>query len=780
MRPVSPCASPFVPAVTPGSVREDTPPDPGALKALEKALASDDVAAFWELSGPLFAESANGLFDNGENILHVAVRRGCRAIALDIAHRNHQWGFDLVNTRNDEGRTPLEHAVAGLRDDPDLVQALLETGVHGRLEDALCAAAQNGHVQAAKRLVEAGANPTSAMVDFLHFDSHPGGRAEGLAMLRSLGANLSDGLSLAARTAHTNAVRALHLLGVSGSALILARFKNGTCTDQELSTLVSGGADVQTALRELVHADALKDAKRLIVVDARVNGRLSNPTSPALVATLLKFIERNNEIGISRLLKLLDGQIRDSKVWELLLINRDVAALKSLYKAGLKQPNAGVLKNLLADGCVTALTTLMDAGMPSSTLLHRLGRDPRKGRDAIATLMAAGIPPGELSNDDPSVAGIINALIERKLDVDQLTTDDRRIAIENTVAAGKPGEAAWLLQGGGAKADLKRMLITAWCLGTSKLLQTGVGSPNKLLHEMMAAWTDGNLNDGHLFKVAFAMRTTRLWGIDPLTPYILAFVKQGEFTRVEQLFSIVSKGTGALVEAAQIGDLPLANLLLHSGAEGGGSAIRELLQYNKAEVAGRLLAAGVNLHDALVDVSEDDVPLLEAIGAEWPMALLRAAQREQDMRAFRLIRQKPASLLEALLTLANDDAMAADTKAAQVKFLTDTVLRQSSMRFSSLINPLAEDTANDAKLRALITLGVPTQDALMTLAWDGNRLAAQRMILAGADFIGAMRALHANGENDARSTLGLALTVVRDKLATERLAKAKGSTNTTI
>ncbi|MVW77416.1 ankyrin repeat domain-containing protein [Bordetella sp. 02P26C-1] len=780
MRPVSPCASPFVPAVTPGSVREDTPPDPGALKALEKALASDDVAAFWELSGPLFAESANGLFDNGENILHVAVRRGCRAIALDIAHRNHQWGFDLVNTRNDEGRTPLEHAVAGLRDDPDLVQALLETGVHGRLEDALCAAAQNGHVLAAKRLVEAGANPTSAMVDFLHFDSHPGGRAEGLAMLRSLGANLSDGLSLAARMAHTNAVRALHLLGASGSALILARFKNGTCTVQELSTLVMGGADVQTVLRELVHADALEDAHRLIAVDTRVNGRLSDPTSPAAVATLLQLIELNDEVGISRLLKLLEGQISDTTLWAKLLICGDVVTLRRLYQAGLKQPNNSVLRSLLAEGRVTALTTLMEAGMAPCTLLKNLGPAWRKDRDAIATLLAAYVPPHQLSEGDPSVAKIINALRERKFEVDQLPDQARRKVIADTCEEGKPGEAAWLLKSYRALTDLRRILMTHRGAGTTKLLETGLGSPHEMIGEIMTGWRHGVLDKATLYGLVVPMRESGLWGIDPLTPYIFDFVKNGDLKRAEQMFSSVSKGTGALAEAAQRNDLSLANLLLHLGAEGGGATIKQLLRDNKAEVAGRLLAAGVNIHDALGDLSDSDGRLLEAIGADWPMGLLRAAQHLQDTRAFRLILKKPGILLEALLHLAHDHETPVDFKAAQVAFLTQTALRYSTIRVSSVINPLAEDTANDAKLRALINLGIPTEDALMTLARDGNRLAAQRMILAGADFIGAMRSLHENGENDARSTLGLALTVVRDKLATKRLAKAKGSTNATI
>lgn len=228
----------------------------------------------------------------------------------------------------------------------------------------------------------------------------------------------------------------------------------------------------------------------------------------------------------------------------------------------------------------------------------------------------------------------------------------------------------------------------------------------------------------------------------------------------------MTDGREALEQAAQSGDENLIDMLLALGVDGP-SVLLSLLYGHYHEAAARLVARGVDVHTTLMlAIGAYRYELrgcLTTLGAHLHIALQRAFERQQLATAQRILSYADRSTRQqALNDLINDETIDHDTKAQRLQFFiaagvdTDEIMQ-------NLI-----DGQKIAALRMLITLGAPTERLLMSLARQGNRLDAQTLMRAGADFAAPIRTLANSGEQQAVNILTLALTVVRDRMLEAR------------
>lgn len=205
--------------------------------------------------------------------------------------------------------------------------------------------------------------------------------------------------------------------------------------------------------------------------------------------------------------------------------------------------------------------------------------------------------------------------------------------------------------------------------------------------------------------------------------------------------------------------------LIEIGADGPG-ALLSLLRERHREAAGRLIALGVDIHTALMravhegqDSDQTAIQDLIMIGAEFPKALLRALELEETDAVKKLISRGGSSVgQEALLILIEDNTLTNDIKASRLK-----LLRDAGLNTDEVLGQLIDD-GKTAQLKTLITLGAPTVELLIAPCKQRNRIDAKNFIIAGADFIKAMRTLQMEREQVALTILGMALAGGRERM----------------
>ncbi|CAM4171601.1 hypothetical protein BOTU111921_15210 [Bordetella tumbae] len=656
------------------------------------------------------------------------------------------------------------------------------------LAAALKTAAQTGQVDAAAQLISDGADAAKALVSILVETPEPNPLnmyemrqnswmpltplpsqkihmlrtvAKAAKLLISLGANVSEALNHAVQNHQTAVAKILLLLGAKGAdALTLAAISGDT---QALAQLGKAGADVSTALINLAKNPDTKindTAARLLVCNARpeLTGIEDNAIHATLRHDTSAILRLAREDDIATLLVVGKVVSPEHMGWKQLAISGNIGALKALKtlitSPGFDYPER-LLKTFVFDGNIGGARALIRAGVSYATVLSQHGNeinsDVQQHRpQIIKVLLLAGA-------DASAVPGhpidINNA---RKEEIAALSPAEKQKQLLWAVCNGNTIDTAMLVdQGADAVAALKPFSHIENAMEIRDFFRAGLASSQTLI----------DLAKSGEQLVARALANQNQISTDAL----IKLVKNGDLDFARAILPRTNAISGPLVAAAQGDDIGVIDALIKIGMNGP-KALLWLLSMKHREAAGRLISLGVDIHTSLLcgvydgrAIYQDGIHELLTIGAEFPIALLRAIDLGDTKVAQKVLDLQGSSIgCEALRLLIDDKTLPRNVRATKI-----SALLKLELNTDALLRQLIDDQQTST-LKVLIALGARTDGLLMDLGKQGNRARAITLITAGADFVTAIRTLRDNREPNAANVLMLALTEARDRKITLR------------
>ncbi|MVW79539.1 ankyrin repeat domain-containing protein [Bordetella sp. 02P26C-1] len=714
--------------------------------ALAKAVTRNNLAEFQAISSKHPQACANAVFDNGQNILHLATASQSYAVARDFLQRCPEWTSDLVNARDDHGHTPLTYVCAGPQDNADLVVQLLRAGTREDLIAPLLAAARNGHENIAVQLIEAGADLNLALPKLCDANIPAEESWRGTCILQSFEPDsIHDVLSAVAHTGDSHVAAALQIHGASGSRVLLNMASHGTLEGNALTTLLKSGLDLPQAIIGLVQRGDLSKASQVLGLAKRF------VTNDTVAGAVIQLAEKGDMKTLSRMAPLFNTEIRSNRsLWEELITRCDASTLKGIMSLGLTVPN-GTLKTLVDLEHVGAMKKLLDAGVPPSMMIKAAGSNLSGDEKRVLALKAAGVDVGGGNN----VSSTRDQQRQRQV-FGKLSSEDQLQAIADIVAQGKTGLVAWLLT---AAKDPQSLLKQAARRADgekicSSLLRSGLVDAESLLVDLVKS---DQMNDAK--KLLRAMRNARLSDFENVcTPVLFNLIQNGDLGTAKKFMPSLTSGESALAQAASINDMGMVTSLVEAGADVS-LAVGTLIQKKQVEAAGRILEqeAKVDFDLALMWAIDgfshtDGYKVLELVGAKLSNALFLAAKEGHDHIVEAIVEIDESLVREVLIRVSSDPALAEWEKRDIVQ-----EWRFGSLTLAGALEELARDSTTLSVLRHILSLGAPSENALVALAKRGELSAVEQLIFAGSATRGAMRTLVNGGNTEAVEVLKQAM-----------------------
>jgi ankyrin repeat protein len=719
-----------------------TTPDPypaeirDARQAVLNALGQGDLEAF-TLSSTCLAHDMMALrFERGQNCLHQAIKSGQHSIALYLAQCSEPWMPALIDEPDDLGHTPLNIAIDAAQDLADLVDALLTAGARDNPSEALAHAACNGHTETNTRLIAAGANPSIALALAVHQPKSVDHHAQAVRLLRALGADVDAALEVAVARGWPHAIRTLAWLGAhSTDALVVAARNHDRAA---LENLIMGGADVTSALMRLAR-DAMGTAAEFLMAE---QGRLCRAFGYDRHAVLR--LANSGDIAAMRILTphLSGGAFYCRGLAE----SGNVDAIRVLSEAGLLSP--ADLVSTVREGDLKAARTLIQAGVSTAEILREL-RHASAGRELtsdtykkIRLLHAAGADTSTLPIR--RTATVSDDLNNRRAAFASLSADDKNLQLLWAAINGNVPDVALLLELGANPAVALKELNADWDVGTRyTLIKAGMDGPRVLLDLVRA----GDMETARALVLTHGVSTEA----------ILQLIRNGERETARAFIPDLTDGSDELIDAALSDDRTLALELVALGANGPMALLRSLAA-QRNEAAGRLIEWDIDLdvtlmlafrhREEIFGSFDPTIPItLRLLGAQLDNALRHAQARGEAEAARRLITDHPHVGRDALLRLSEGAPDA--VKRATLQFLL-----AAGVNAHDVITSLAHDQqhlGNLARLRALVSLGLPTAGSLMELGGMHHRNTAANVINAGGDIASALNQLVQKAANFTRN-----------------------------
>lgn len=153
---------------------------------------------------------------------------------------------------------------------------------------------------------------------------------------------------------------------------------------------------------------------------------------------------------------------------------------------------------------------------------------------------------------------------------------------------------------------------------------------------------------------------------------------------------------------------------------------------------------------------------LDLLGADLAIALIYTLDQNDIDTARKIIVIDPKAGPKALWNVIEDKTLTYGVKTARLQQLLALKINANEALEKLASMNRIED------LRHLIGLGVPTAELLLSLTHQHQHSAAEKLIMAGADFGTAITDLHASHDADAAMRLTMALTKARDNVIAAR------------
>ncbi|GAB3085520.1 hypothetical protein GCM10027287_25340 [Bordetella muralis] len=714
-----------------------------------QAIQTDDLETFYALFNDDTADFGQEYYENHENALHIAVKSGSHAVAIALAEMSHEMDLDLLDGRDDAGYTPIMYAAQSETDDVELINALLNSGARAGLDEALKFAAQRGHVGMVARLIDSDVDSVQVLAEIAQHDSSDGG-VSAAKLLISTGADATNALIYASEKGWRTAESALLMLGANGSAALVSvatqeaiRGTSSMFTFGGTNRLIAMGADAATALIQLAQSprsEVNSKAARVLIGADRDPGSYYEPT-PA------------EGIALSRLIR-----SRDTAALQMWIPLRPAVLISELAKAGevgtlkpfiASHPDISeqILQRAIEGKNLLLAKTMVAAGTSTSTLIHSLPVH-RDNLPALRLAILAGAPRSGLPEEARA------DFAKREIRVSQYSPTQRQAALLSALWWNDVGDVAILLN---TKVDvgdaLRKLREDANYRGLRTLFASGLRTSDVMLESVRAG-------DMRTAKFMTESRET-----DASTEVLRELIAYDQREPARALLGLLNdRGRQALTHAAASDDIPFAVALMELGADGPGALI-ELLSDQHRAAALRLIAAGVNIHTTLTKTAEmytgttrDNVVRdLVTAGADWLVALQQASELD-DKEAIKSLATR-AELGQKMVWVLDHETMATEEKTEWLRLMI-----QSGVPTDTLAATLAENAKNAGKLRLLTAAGMRTDDLLVQMSKQGNRIDARNLILGGGNYIEAMRSLRADNQHQAITVLGLALTEARDRM----------------
>ncbi|MVW70864.1 hypothetical protein [Bordetella sp. 15P40C-2] len=717
MKPISSLSSNSIS----GAVIEGVSPDPTGLSrnshaALEQALTRGDLTEFRTISAQYPEACGNAVFDNGQNMLHLAIASQNYEIAHDIVDRYPEWKADLVNVRDDHGQTPLMYVCQGTEDDDNLVGKLMSVGVSEDLIGPVTAAARKGHENIIDELQIAGADLTWALLGLCDASIPAEEIERGMNCLLAGGAIIQDAMSDVALAGNHLLTAALQLRGASGSDAILTYASHGMLDEKLLTTLLRAGSDLPTAFIELVRQGDLAQAQQLQTVGRRVMTDDAHPRA-ALHFAVVRLLESGDTASLRKIQPLLLGQKFAVIDWKDMVHRFDASALKELLSLGLEVPKDD-LKTLLILSQVGSIKKLLQAGVPASDFIKAAGH--KLTPDELIMLKAAGVDLSEHGLSIPSDR------FARKEQFQALRGDDQLQVIAQCVSRNAIGLIAYLLTAAKDPQDMLRQAASRpdganMCY---HLLHSDLVEPGSLLVEFVKS----DQVDAAKALLSGMLRASMRLGDSGCAPLLFQLLRDGDHELVKKFIPAVITGAAALAEAASRNAMDVVEGLIAQGADVSG-AIGVLMAAKQAEAAGRIMSldvavdlkrAGMWMFDS--HITNDFAEVLRLNGIDLTDVMLLAAKEEHSGITYRMNRDHPSILVEALSRVATDPDLSVRGKKDMVRALSNN--RKS---IDHALLALAHDPTKTAALAQLLTLGIGSDRARQqALALAAQRFEASR------------------------------------------------------
>lgn len=748
-----------------------TPWTPSTQSTLLRAFRTDN----WDLFNTLRNAADAGinvqtdLNDDGQNYLHQAIQSGGEAIALNLVALSDELGTDFLDHTDRFGHSPLVHAARSKEDRPELVDALINAGARRGLSSALQAAAERGHTQTAERLMRCPyTNAPQALARVLK--QNPGESGMNAAQfLISRGVNVTDALADAINMGWANladkgwqnvADTLVLRFGAQASIVLVQTIEqlNPTSANYvsdlyKLELLLRAGADVVSTLIDQAKSSQ-SDKSSLTIETLLVSEKM-------MLLANWHWGPRSDITALTRLIQSGDTQaahvlsqhiLPDTLHCDHLTQGGNPDVIEALIDVQLLKPEP-MLASVARAGKLGLLKALIQAGVPTANLLKNLLGPQQVGMppDTVNILMLLAAAGADRSLLPREFTDYVDSRKAEAASISALSLDKQNDALQFYAQQGQVEAVAMLLDQGVNKIHALTSLNQAQHYsGMRTVLAADRLQPDVLVDLVKAGATD----------VARTFITEELLS----TAALMDLLVRGGPETARVLIPALTTGSEVLALAARSNNEALTQTLIDLGADGPGALIL-LLETRAYEVARQFatrFAEKVNIHDALRQAYRNDSDnakeMLVTMGADLVTAALRGLTQHDDEATTMIIQQNgPAVAKPALLHVVNNDSLPNDLKSSYVKFLID-----QKIDTDGALTALAE-RHDIPKLRMLIMAGAPTHGLLMDLGKQGDRITAQALITAGADFITAIRILRDNGEHDAATLLTFAVTVARDR-----------------
>ncbi|MVW70193.1 ankyrin repeat domain-containing protein [Bordetella sp. 15P40C-2] len=655
------------------------------------AIIGDEVPDLTALIERHSDDLAQIRYERGLTVLHVATDHGSNSIARHLLSEHPDTVKELINARDDTGRTPLVCALLNPENDPDLLPLLQLDEAQNSY--ALARVLQQDDVsaeikgKAVQRLTKSGVNITQALDVAVEHQWRTA-----IRLLTVLGAPSSEVLSAAAIAGDRKKVQALS----SEPSIVAAALVKLASANQSDGLTLLCAPDIGPA-----HARVVAHAFCHIAEDFRSD---APSTMPGTMAKLVQCITHTMYPEFARIAAL--GNIDAIKILaeakalfalkiEKIICDGNLAAMRTLVAAGATVP-IETQENLLA------LYTNAPPGTPqlraawqNYKLLYAVEADisnmPQHVREKIsreiATLRAH--PSAQL---DKALINVINLK-----EVAQVKTlIDRGAKWENALTALNSGDMT----------------------GVQVLLHAGVDATQALCYAVR----------NRLMAVATALieadaRYVRHLDAAPYVSHpivarvIIDLIQKKDDAFMQWFIPTLSNGTNELVYAARMKHVPLAQTLINLRVNGSAALIHALAT-GEYEAAGQLISWGYADVDTALMLSfrleqpQIQAPvqcILQSLGGHLSIALLRAAESWQIDAAKNLIARHPEIGRSALMELTGDDW-------SVLKLLRLRVVVNSGADTKTVIADLIRNgmtVSNKRRLQRLADVGVTeAQEAL--------------------------------------------------------------------
>lgn len=720
-------------------------------------LAQDDWESFERLinSHPELNIETEHTKDE-KNYLHLAIIGKHHRTALGLAYLSDAKGLSLVNHEDASHRTPLMTAIESDHDNVELLATLIRCGASKGLSLALRIAVNKASDSAIRLLANANEDTPKLIAQMLNEDNDATA-LNGAKRLLDLGVYTKKALRYAVSNAWHLATSKLLLLGAKGADL-LAEYvmqhdpTRGIDNTAYINQLIKNGVNQVATLIFFAKATT-RDmyclaAKRLVMAcDANFKAKYHpNELRPQTRAILQ--LAKNTDIQAILNLARVTGQRHIG--WNQLVLSAEINVIQALNEEFGTAQTSKSLFDFARLAMNAQVRTLLQAGTPATGSVNSLQATTQHSPDyhlnqgALAVLY---------------VASLGRVKVPRSIRID---TDDTRVTYASLSAAVKNihlanaaerfsvNQTMMLLdQGADPSYALKKLCENRNAKGIFTLAAAGV----TLNHELIRLLKEQD------YETAY-----RLSEMNNNAPSMLiSLIKSNEIALAEHVLAHCTNGCEALVVAANDADEALTSTLIKLGANAP-NALALLLHDGCREAASILIKHGTNINEGLLYAysfghTTNSISDLLSLGASPTRALIHAAEFHLISLARSLLSHEKWHIgNDAIFHVINNNTTPRHQTLKTIKKLINININTDRV--------LEELVANRAleKIKLLIESGAHTSETLIRMAKSGNRLDAQTLLLAGADFMEPIAVLSDNQEIAALSVLVLALSCVREKM----------------